>query len=95
VRSALAVVEAAGVPAIVTSMIETSVGLAAGLALAAALPELPFACGLATATLLAADVTEEPLVPVAGMLTVRAVAADPALLERYSVSPDPESPGRR
>ena len=87
VRGALAVVEAAGVPAIVTSMIETSVGLAAGLALAAALPELPFACGLATASLLAADVTTEPLVPLAGLLGVRPVVADIGLLERYSVEP--------
>ena len=85
VRAALAVVEVAGLPAIVTSMIETSVGLAAGLALAAALPELPFACGLATATLLAADVTTEPLVPHRGMLEVRPVVSDTALLERYSV----------
>jgi O-succinylbenzoate synthase len=86
VRAALAVVEAAGIPAIVTSMLETSVGLAAGLALAAALPELPFACGLATATLLEADVTTEPLVPRDGMLAVRRVVPDLALLERYSVS---------
>ena len=85
VRAALAIVEAAGVPAIVTSMFETSVGLAAGVALAAALPELPFACGLATATLLDADVTKEPLVPRNGVLEVRPVVADPELLERYSV----------
>ncbi len=85
VRAALAVVEAAGIPAIVTSMLETSVGLAAGLALAAALPELPFACGLATATLLGADVTTTPLVPHHGMLEVRPVVADRALLERYSI----------
>jgi len=78
-------VEAAGVPAIVTSMFETSVGLAAGVALAAALPELPFACGLATAVLLDTDVTNEPLVPRNGMLDVRPVVPDPALLERYSV----------
>ena len=43
VRAALTVVEAAGLPAIVTSMIETSIGLAAGLALAASLPDLPYA----------------------------------------------------
>ena len=49
VAAALAVADAAGVPALVTSMYETSVGLAAGLALAAALPELPYACGLGTA----------------------------------------------
>ena len=48
VRAALAIAEEAGVPAIVSSMMETSVGLAAGVALAAALPELRYACGLAT-----------------------------------------------
>ena len=82
---ALAVAEAAGVPAIVTSMYETSVGLAAGLALAAALPELPWACGLGTASLFAADVVADPLVPVDGMLAVRRPDPDPALLARYSV----------
>lgn len=85
VRAAMAVVETVGLPVVVTSMLETSVGLAAGLALAAALPDLPFACGLATAALLAADVTAEPLVPRGGMLGVRPVVPDVALLERYSV----------
>jgi O-succinylbenzoate synthase len=84
VRAALAIVDAAGVPAIVTSMLETSVGLAAGLALAAALPELPFACGLATAILLAGDVTEEPLVPSDGMIAVRPVVPSEELMERYA-----------
>ena len=86
VASAMAVAEAAGVPAIVTSMYESSVGLAAGLALAAALPELPWACGLGTASLFAADVVTEPLLAVDGMLTVRRPVPDPALLARYSVA---------
>ncbi len=86
VRAALRVAEAAGVPAVVTSMMETSVGLAAGLALAAALPELPYASGLGTATLLAADVVADPLVPVAGRLTVRRPVPDRALLDRYRVT---------
>ncbi len=85
VSAALALVEAAGLPVIVTSMMETSVGLAAGLALAASLPELPLACGLATASLLAGDVTAEPLLPIGGVLAVRPVVVDPALLERYAV----------
>ncbi|HTT85981.1 MAG TPA: o-succinylbenzoate synthase [Acidimicrobiales bacterium] len=84
VRAALEVVEAAGVPVVVSSMLETSVGLAAGLALAGAVPELPFACGLATATLLAADVTDDPLVPRDGRLEVGAVVASPSLLARYA-----------
>jgi O-succinylbenzoate synthase len=84
VRAALEIAEAAGVPAVVSSMMETSVGLAAGVALAAALPELPYACGLATATMLAGDVTRDPLVPVDGVIMVRTVVPDPDLLARYS-----------
>ena len=86
VRPALAVAEAARVPAVVTSMLETSVGLAAGLALAAALPDLPYACGLGTATLFAEDVVADPLLPVNGRLAVRRPAPDPALLARYRVA---------
>ena len=86
VRAALAVAGAAGVPAIVTSMLETSVGLAAGLALAAALPELPFACGLGTAALLAGDVVADPLVPVDGVLAVRRPTPVAELIARYEVT---------
>ena len=79
-----AVAEAAGVPAVVSSMMETSVGIAAGVALAAALPELPYACGLATLGALPGDVTAHPLAPVDGVLPVRAVVPDPDLLARYA-----------
>jgi O-succinylbenzoate synthase len=84
VRAALRVADAAGVPAIVTSMRETSVGIAAGLALAAALPELHHACGLA-AGMPGGDVVADPLVPEAGLLRVRRVEPDPDLLARYEV----------
>jgi O-succinylbenzoate synthase len=86
VRAAMDVADAAGVPAVVSSMMETSVGIAAGVALAAALPELPYACGLATLSALAGDVTGDPLVPVDGALPVRAVAPDADLLARYQVA---------
>jgi O-succinylbenzoate synthase len=81
----LDVVAAAGVPAIVSSMYESSVGLAAGLALAAALDELPFACGLGTAGMFAADVVADPLVPLDGWLVVRRPVPDSRLLARYEV----------
>lgn len=68
---ALRVAEAVGLPAVVSSAVETSVGLAAGVALAAALPELPHACGLGTASMLVGDVVGDPLVPVEGMVEVR------------------------
>src|ERR1019366_5514425 len=56
-RAALRVAEACGLPVVVSSAVESSVGLAAGVALAAALPELPYDCGLATMSLLSGDVT--------------------------------------
>jgi O-succinylbenzoate synthase len=84
VRGALRVADAAGVPALVTSMRETSVGIAAGLALAAALPELRYACGLA-ARMPGGDVVREPLAPVDGHLRVRPVEPAPELVARYEV----------
>jgi O-succinylbenzoate synthase len=85
VRAALRVAEAAGVPALVTSMRETSIGIAAGLGLAAALPELPYACGLA-ARMPGGDVVAHPLVPVDGRMRVRRVAPEAELLARYEVT---------
>lgn len=79
VRAALQVAEACGLPIVVSSAIETSVGLAAGIALAAALPELPYACGLGTATLLAEDVCSARLEPVDGQLPVLRAAPEPDL----------------
>ncbi|MFC8922194.1 o-succinylbenzoate synthase [Cellulosimicrobium sp. NPDC057127] len=70
VRACLALAERVGLPVVVSSALESSVGIAAGVALAAALPELPYACGLATVQLLADDVTDSPLRPVDGLLPV-------------------------
>ena len=66
VAAALRVAEACGLPVVVSSAVESSVGLAAGVALAAALPSLPYACGLATMSLLTGDVTADPLAEQAG-----------------------------
>ena len=88
VRRALDIVAQAGLPAVVSSALDTSVGIRAGLALAAALPELPYACGLGTVSLLAADVTRDSLVPDDGAIRVREVAADPGLLAEYAAAPE-------
>jgi O-succinylbenzoate synthase len=80
VRSALYLAERLGLPAVVSSALETSVGIAAGLALAAALPELRYACGLATVSLLERDAVEEPLLPVDGALAVRRPEPSPGSL---------------
>lgn len=83
VDAAMRAVEASGLPAVVSSLIETSVGIAAGLALAAALPELPYPCGLGTIGLLQGDVVADSLVPEGGQLAVRRPEPDDAYLSRY------------
>ncbi|WP_405159946.1 o-succinylbenzoate synthase [Nocardia sp. NBC_01499] len=85
VRRALRVAEAAGLPCVVSSALETSVGLAAQLALAGTLPELEFACGLGTLSLLTGDVVTDSLRPVDGHLPVPRTPPqpDPALVEQY------------
>ncbi|WP_022889379.1 o-succinylbenzoate synthase [Agromyces italicus] len=86
IRRALAIVEAAGLPVVVSSALDTSIGLAMGAHLAAAVPTLEFDCGLGTASLLAADVTRAPLVPEDGSIAVRRVTPDPELLDRYAAA---------
>jgi o-succinylbenzoate synthase len=88
IRSALAIVAEAGLPAVVSSAIDTSVGLAMGAHLAAALPDLPYDCGLGTAALLAADVTTDPLRPVDGAIPVRRVEPDAGLLAAHDAGPE-------
>jgi O-succinylbenzoate synthase len=90
VRAALRVAEAHGLPCVVSSALESSVGIAAGVALAAALPDLPFACGLATLALLTGDVSSTPLLPVDGALPV--VRPEPDALA--DVAADPETDAR-
>ncbi|WP_396954782.1 o-succinylbenzoate synthase [Nocardioides sp. J9] len=88
VRACLEVAERIGLPVVVSSALETSVGIAAGVALAAALPSLPHACGLATVQLLTADVVTESLLPVDGALPVRRPVVDADEVERVTASPD-------
>ncbi len=88
IRSALELVAEAGLPVVVSSALDTSIGLSMGAALAASLPELDYDCGLGTAALLAADVTAAPLLPHGGTVGVDRVAADPDLLARYAAPED-------
>jgi O-succinylbenzoate synthase len=88
VTAALRLAGEAGLPVVVSSALDTSVGLAMGAALAAALPDLEFDCGLGTAALLAADVTGDPLLPVEGVIPVRRVEPDAALLATNAAAPD-------
>lgn len=83
-RSALHVAQDVGIPVVVSSALDSSIGMAAGVAFAAALPELPFACGLGTIELFDGDVVDNPLVPRAGEIAVRPVVPELSLLERWA-----------
>ncbi|AWB93529.1 O-succinylbenzoate synthase [Aeromicrobium chenweiae] len=92
VHACLRIAEQIGLPVVVSSAVETSIGLAAGLALASALPELPYACGLGTTSLLDGDVVASPLVPVDGFLPVGRPSLDLAAYEQ--VAADGETDAR-
>ena len=84
VASALAIAAECGLPTVVSSALDTSVGIAAGVALAAALPELPYACGLSTVELMGGDVSSPSMVPVGGSIAVGPPRVDEQLLERWA-----------
>ncbi|NQX26249.1 o-succinylbenzoate synthase [Microbacteriaceae bacterium VKM Ac-2854] len=86
IAAALRIVAEAGLPVVVSSAIDTSVGLSMGAALAAAVPTLEYDCGLGTAALLAADVTEQPLHPVGGSIAVRRIDVSEQLLREHAAS---------
>ncbi|HSE09512.1 MAG TPA: o-succinylbenzoate synthase [Nocardioidaceae bacterium] len=91
VRACLRIAEDIGLPVVVSSALESSVGIAAGVALAAALPSLPYACGLATVQLLTDDVAVHPLLPHDGALPVVRPEVEATALDRLRATPDREA----
>ena len=85
VNEALKTARLIGLPVVVSSSMDTSVGLAASAALAQSVPDLYGACGLATGLLFSQDVTSDPLVPVKGRVEARRVVPD--LVAQSFVSP--------
>ncbi len=95
VERAAQIVAESGLDAVVSSALDTSIGLTRGLALAARLERLPYACGLGTVALLARDVVAEPLIPAEGFLSVplqegrpAAPSPSPQVLQECAVSPE-------
>lgn len=88
VRACLRIAQDIGLPVVVSSALETSVGIAAGVALAAALPTLDHACGLATVQLFEDDLVTEPRLPLDGTLPVGMPVVESAALARLTATPD-------
>ena len=87
------VIREAGLPVVISSALDTSVGIAMGARLAASLPTgmLDGPCGLATVELLAGDVTVASLVPEDGKIPVRDVTVSDAMLAKYRAPADRET----
>jgi O-succinylbenzoate synthase len=89
IERALEIIEEAGLPVVVSSALDTSIGISMGAYLAASIPGgLQYDCGLATAALLAADVTEEPLLPKHGQIDVRRIDVSEQLFTEHAASRD-------
>ena len=98
IGQALSVIAASGLPTVVSSALESSVGLAAGAELAARLPRTrasrdilgeSVACGLGTGRLFTADVVSESasLTPVDGSIPAARITPDPDRLQQLAVDP--------
>lgn len=88
IGAALQIVQKAGLPMVVSSALDTSVGLSMGAHLAASMPDLEYDCGLGTVSLLAVDVATQPLLPVDGAIDVRRVRPDARVFNEYQATPE-------
>lgn len=89
IERALQIIEEAGLPVVVSSALDTSVGLSMGAYLAASIPgALTYDGGLGTAALLAADVTTAPLLPAGGHIEVRRIEVSEDLLTTHAATDD-------
>lgn len=91
VQTALEVAKAAGLPIVVSSALETSIGLAAGAWLAATLPSLgiaPAPAGLDTARLLSVDPARRPLEINQGRLRLSRPTLDQDLAAGVAANPE-------
>ena len=86
IRRALDIVERAGLPVVVSSALDTAIGLSMGVALAAALPDLDYDCGLGTSALFETDVAV--LEQNAGSIAIGRIRPDADAIERLAAAPE-------
>lgn len=82
VNRALKVIERLDKPVVISSALESSIGMVAGIALAAHLPQ-EMVCGLGTVALLDGDLVTDSLLPNAGSVEVREVTLDPKRVAEF------------
>ena len=87
VRALLDIAAQIDIPVVVSSALDSAVGISHGLTAAAALPALRHACGLGTGGLFLEDVADVAL-PVDGALPVGPVTPDPARLQALAAPPE-------
>ena len=88
IAASLEIAQSLGLEVVVSSALETSLGISQGLHLAGALPELNYDCGLGTLNLFDGDIVQQSLIPNQSMLDVSVVEPDVELLEKYAASPE-------
>lgn len=88
ISRSLAIAEHHGLTAVVSSALESAVGIRYGLELAAALPELNYDCGLATGSLISQDVAQLPIIDGAIALDDSMLGDLDIKLESLAVAPD-------
>jgi o-succinylbenzoate synthase len=76
INSALDLIKQISLPVVVSSALDSSVGISHGLALACAIPNLYGACGLATVALLEGDITSDSLLASKGVIANRKITPD-------------------
>ncbi|GFG97870.1 o-succinylbenzoate synthase [Mycobacterium timonense] len=86
ISAMLAIADQIDIPVVVSSALDSAVGIGTGLTAAAALPQLRHACGLGTGGLFVEDVAETAP-PVDGSLAVGPVTPDPARLRTLAAPP--------
>ena len=86
IHASLAIAAEAGLPVVVSSALDTAVGIAMGLHLAASLPQLEFDCGLGTSALFIDDIVDDRPLPVDGSIAVRRLTPNPRLLDEHAAS---------
>lgn len=88
IHSALRIVASAGLPVVVSSALDTSIGIAMGAHLAAAIPELDYDCGLGTVAMFEGDIATAPLIPDGGTIPVTRPHVSSGQLERLRAPDD-------